>query len=101
MGVLYPVDYDCSDKELSDGHYVIMITHGDLDNLPCVPPEEKLVDIINPIEMTKLNAISDDILKTSMGYTDDKPFHYCTSLVFGVFDTYNGNNMYRIGILTL
>ena len=36
MGVLEQVDYDCTDKKLYDGDYVIMISDGVLDNLPCV-----------------------------------------------------------------
>ena len=41
MGVLEQVDYDCTDKKLYDGDYVIMISDGVLDNLPCVNKEEK------------------------------------------------------------
>lgn len=93
MGVLEQVDYDCTDKKLYDGDYVIMISDGVLDNLPCVNKEEKLVEIINAVKMKKPKAIAEEILKTSMGYNNEKAFDDCTVLVFGVFDTYSGNKM--------
>ena len=88
MGVLEQVDYDCTDKKLYDGDYVIMISDGVLDNLPCVNKEEKLVEIINSVRMKKPKAIADEILKKSMGYNHEKVFDVCTVLVFGLFDTY-------------
>ncbi len=93
MGVLEQVDYDCTDKKLYDGDYVIMISDGVLDNLPCVNKEEKLVEIINAVKMKKPKAIAEEILKASMGYNNEKAFDDCTVLVFGVFDTYSGNKM--------
>ena len=93
MGVLEQVDYDCTDKKLYDGDYVIMISDGVLDNLPCVNKEEKLVEIINAVKMKKPKAIAEEILKTSMGYNNEKAFDDCTVLVCGVFDTYSGNKM--------
>ena len=93
MGVLEQVDYDCTDKKLYDGDYVIMISDGVLDNLPCVNKEEKLVEIINAVKMKKPKAIEEEILKASMGYNNEKAFDDCTVLVFGVFDTYSGNKM--------
>lgn len=93
MGVLEQVDYDCTDKKLYDGDYVIMISDGVLDNLPCVKKEEKLVEIINAVKMKKPKAIAEEILKASMGYNNEKAFDDCTVLVFGVFDTYSGNKM--------
>ena len=93
MGVLEQVDYDCTDKKLYDGDYVIMISDGVLDNLPCVNKEEKLVEIINAVKMKKPKAIAEEILKTSMGYNNEKAFDDFTVLVFGVFDTYSGNKM--------
>lgn len=93
MGVLEQVDYDCIDKKLYDGDYVIMISDGVLDNLPCVNKEEKLVEIINAVKMKKPKAIAEEILKASMGYNNEKAFDDCTVLVFGVFDTYSGNKM--------
>ena len=93
MGVLEQVDYDCTDKKLYDGDYVIMISDGVLDNLPCVNKEEKLVEIINAVKMKKPKAIAEEILKASMGYNNEKAFDDCTVLVFGVFDTYRGNKM--------
>ena len=93
MGVLEQVDYDCTDKKLYDGDYVIMISDGVLDNLPCVNKEEKLVEIINAVKMKKQKAIAEEILKASMGYNNEKAFDDCTVLVFGVFDTYSGNKM--------
>ena len=93
MGVLEQVDYDCTDKKLYDGDYVIMIRDGVLDNLPCVNKEEKLVEIINAVKMKKPKAIAEEILKASMGYNNEKAFDDCTVLVFGVFDTYSGNKM--------
>ena len=93
MGVLEQVDYDCTDKKLYDGDYVIMISDGVLDNLPCVNKEEKLVEIINAVKMKKPKAIAVEILKASMGYNNEKAFDDCTVLVFGVFDTYSGNKM--------
>lgn len=67
MGVLEQVDYDCTDKKLYDGDYVIMISDGVLDNLPCVNKEEKLVEIINSVRMKKPKAIADEILKSQWG----------------------------------
>ena len=93
MGVLEQVDYDCTDKKLYDGDYVIMISDGVLDNLPCVNKEEKLVEIINAVKMKKPKAIAEEMLKASMGYNNEKAFDDCTVLVFGVFDTYSGNKM--------
>ncbi len=93
MGVLEQDDYDCTDKKLYDGDYVIMISDGVLDNLPCVNKEEKLVEIINAVKMKKPKAIAEEILKASMGYNNEKAFDDCTVLVFGVFDTYSGNKM--------
>lgn len=93
MGVLEQVDYDCTDKKLYDGDYVIMISDGVLDNLPCVNKEEKLVEIINAVKMKKPKAIAEEILKASLGYNNEKAFDDCTVLVFGVFDTYSGNKM--------
>ena len=93
MGVLEQVDYECTDKKLYDGDYVIMISDGVLDNLPCVNKEEKLVEIINAVKMKKPKAIAEEILKASMGYNNEKAFDDCTVLVFGVFDTYSGNKM--------
>lgn len=93
MGVLEQVDYDCTDKKLYDGDYVIMISDGVLDNLPCVNKEEKLVEIINAVKMKKPKAIAEEILKASMDYNNEKAFDDCTVLVFGVFDTYSGNKM--------
>lgn len=93
MGVLEQVDYDCTDKKLYDDDYVIMISDGVLDNLPCVNKEEKLVEIINAVKMKKPKAIAEEILKASMGYNNEKAFDDCTVLVFGVFDTYSGNKM--------
>ena len=93
MGVLEQLDYDCTDKKLYDGDYVIMISDGVLDNLPCVNKEEKLVEIINAVKMKKPKAIAEEILKASMGYNNEKAFDDCTVLVFGVFDTYSGNKM--------
>ena len=93
MGVLEQVDYDCTDKKLYDGDYVIMISDGVLDNLPCVNKEEKFVEIINAVKMKKPKAIAEEILKASMGYNNEKAFDDCTVLVFGVFDTYSGNKM--------
>lgn len=93
MGVLEQVDYDCTDKKLYDGDYVIMISDGVLDNLPCVNKEEKLVEIINAVKMKKPKVIAEEILKASMGYNNEKAFDDCTVLVFGVFDTYSGNKM--------
>ena len=93
MGVLEQVDYDCTDKKLYDGDYVIMISDGVLDNIPCVNKEEKLVEIINAVKMKKPKAIAEEILKASMGYNNEKAFDDCTVLVFGVFDTYSGNKM--------
>lgn len=93
MGVLEQVDYDCTDKKLYDGDYVIMISDGVLDNLPCVNKEEKLVEIINAVKMKKPKAIAEEILKASMVYNNEKAFDDCTVLVFGVFDTYSGNKM--------
>ena len=93
MGVLEQVDYDCTDKKLYDGDYVIMISDGVLDNLPCVNKEEKLVEITNAVKMKKPKAIAEEILKASMGYNNEKAFDDCTVLVFGVFDTYSGNKM--------
>ena len=93
MGVLEQVDYDCTDKKLYDGDYVIMISDGVLDNLPCVNKEEKLVEIINAVKMKKPKAIAEEILKASMCYNNEKAFDDCTVLVFGVFDTYSGNKM--------
>lgn len=93
MGVLEQVDYDCTDKKLYDGDYVIMISDGVLDNLPCVNKEEKLVEIINAVKMKKPKAIAEEILKASMGYNNEKAFDDCTVLVFGVFDIYSGNKM--------
>ncbi len=54
---------------------------------------EKLVEIINAVKMKKPKAIAEEILKTSMGYNNEKAFDDCTVLVFGVFDTYSGNKM--------
>ena len=82
MGVLEQVDYDCTDKKLYDGDYVIMISDGVLDNLPCVNKEEKLVEIINAVKMKKPKAIAEEILKASMGYNNEKAFDDCTVLVF-------------------
>ena len=36
IGVLEKVDYDCTAKKLYDGDYVIMVSDGVLDNLPCL-----------------------------------------------------------------
>lgn len=89
MGVLEQVDYDCTAKKLYDGEYVIMVSDGVLDNLPCVNKEEKLVEIINGVSMKKPKAIADEILKKSMSYNHQEAFDDCTVLVFGLFDTYN------------
>lgn len=89
MGVLEQVDYDSTDKKLYDGDYVIMVSDGVLDNLPCVNKEEKMVEIINAVRMKKPKAIADEILKASMVYNHEKVCDDCTVLVFGLFDTYN------------
>lgn len=36
MGVLEQVDYDCTTKKLYDGDYIVMVSDGVLDNIPCV-----------------------------------------------------------------
>lgn len=88
MGVLEQVDYDCTDKKLYDGDYVIMVSDGVLDNLPGVNKEERLVEIINGVRLKKPKAIAEEILKKSIGYNHEEVFDDCTVLVFALFDTF-------------
>ena len=89
IGVLEKVDYDCTAKKLYDGDYVIMVSDGVLDNLPCLNKEEKMVEIIEEVVMKKPKAIADEILRKSMSYNNCEVCDDCTVLVFGLFDTYN------------
>lgn len=87
MGVLEQVDYDCTAKKLYNDDYVIMISDGVLDNLPCLDKEAMMVDIINGIKTKKPKAIAEEILKKSISYNNEQAFDDCTVLVFGLFDT--------------
>lgn len=89
IGVLEQVDYDCTTKKLYDGDYVVMVSDGILDNLPCVNKEEKMVEIINSIHVREPNAIAAKILEKSLAFNDMKAIDDCTVLVLGMFDTYD------------
>ncbi len=88
LGVLENVDYDCVTKKLYDGDYVVMISDGILDNLPCVKKEERMASIINDIAVKKPAAMAEEIMRKSLMYNDGKPLDDMTVLVLGVFDTY-------------
>lgn len=87
IGVLEKVDYDCTTKKLYDGDYVVMISDGILDNLPCVNKEEQMVDIINSIKVKEPNAMAKAILNNSLKCNNNKPSDDCTVMVIGLFDT--------------
>ena len=87
IGVLEKVDYDCTTKKLYDGDYVVMISDGILDNLPCVNKEEQMVDIINSIKLKEPNAMAKAILHNSLKCNNNTPSDDCTVMVIGLFDT--------------
>lgn len=87
IGVLEQVDYDCTTKKLYDNDYVVMVSDGILDNIPCLNKEEKLAEIINSIEVRNPEAMAEKILKKSLEYNHMKADDDCTVLVLGVFDT--------------
>lgn len=49
MGVLEQVDYDCTTKKLYDGDYIVMVSDGVLDNIPCVNKEERMAQMIHAL----------------------------------------------------
>ena len=88
IGVLEQVDYDCTTKKLYDGDYVVMISDGILDNIPCVNKEEKVAQIIHSISVREPSAMAEEILSKSLACNDMKAADDCTVLVLGLFDTY-------------
>lgn len=88
IGVLEQVDYDCTTKKLYDGDYVVMVSDGVLDNIPCVDKEEKAAEIINSITFREPTAMAEEILSRSLSLNNMKAADDCTVLVLGLFDTY-------------
>lgn len=88
IGVLEQVDYDCTTKKLYDGDYVVMISDGILDNIPCVDKEEKVAQMIHSLEVREPSAMAEEILSRSLAYNDMKAADDCTVVVLGLFDTY-------------
>lgn len=88
MGVLEQVDYDCTTKKLYDGDYVVMVSDGVLDNIPCVDKEEKVAQIIHSLTVREPSAMAEAILEQSLVCNDMKASDDCTVLVLGLFDTY-------------
>lgn len=88
IGVLEQVDYDCTTKKLYDGDYVVMISDGILDNIPCVNKEEKVAQMIHSINVREPSAMAEEILSRSLACNDMKAADDCTVLVLGLFDTY-------------
>jgi stage II sporulation protein E len=89
IGVLEQVDYDCTTKKLYDGDYVVMVSDGILDNIPCVDKEGKLAEIIHEIRLREPNAMAEEILKKSLACNKMRAVDDCTVLVLGLFDTYD------------
>ena len=88
IGVFEQVDYDCTTKKLYDGNYVVMVSDGILENLPFLKKEEKMVEIINSINVKEPNAMAREILAQSLKYNHNKASDDMTVLVLGLFDTY-------------
>lgn len=87
IGVLEQVDYDCTTKKLYDNDYIVMVSDGILENIPCLDKEEKMAEIINSISIRNPDAMADKILNESLKYNHMKATDDCTVLVLGVFDT--------------
>ena len=88
IGVLEQVDYDCTEKKLYDGDYVVMLSDGILENLPFINKEEKMVEIINSITLKAPEAMAGEILKKSLEYNEMMAKDDCTVIVMGLFDTH-------------
>lgn len=88
IGVLEQVDYDNTVKKLYDGDYIIMVSDGVLENLPCIDKEQKLVDIINEIQVQVPEKIAQEILHKSLECNSMIAKDDMTVIVAGVFDTY-------------
>ena len=88
MGVLEQVDYDCTTKKLYDGDYIVMVSDGVLDNIPCVNKEERMAQMIHALTIREPSAMAEKLLEQSLAYNDMKASDDCTVLVLGLFDTY-------------
>ena len=88
MGVLEQDDYDCTTKKLYDGDYIVMVSDGVLDNIPCVNKEERMAQMIHALTIREPSAMAEKLLEQSLAYNDMKASDDCTVLVLGLFDTY-------------
>ena len=87
MGVLEQVDYDCTTKKLYDGDYIVMVSDGVLDYIPCVNKEERMAQMIHALTIREPSAKAEKLLEQSLAYNDMKASDDCTVFVLGLFDT--------------
>lgn len=84
-GLMQQVDFDTASRKLYHGDYLIMMTDGVLDALPCEREEETMKEIIMDIHEEAPKEISRGILERVLGYSDYHARDDMTVLVAGVW----------------
>lgn len=86
IGVLEKTDYDCASKKLYDEDLIIMISDGVLENLLYEDKEERLVKLIESIDI-KAPGIFAQTLMEMVSNEKQQRNDDMSILVIGVFDT--------------
>lgn len=89
MGVLNDLDYDSSVKKMYAGDYIIMVSDGILEELPCVNKEKALMDIIAGLESRNPEIMAQEILSKVLEWPKLKEFSNkddMTVLVIGLYE---------------
>lgn len=85
LGLLEQMEFETSSRKLYHGDYVIMVTDGVLDALPCEKTEETMKEIILDVKEETPKEISRGILERVLGYSDYRARDDMTVLVAGMW----------------
>lgn len=89
MGVLAKVDFDYTMKKLYAGDYVIMVSDGVLEELPCVNKEKALMDIVAGLESRNPTIMAEEIISKVLLWPksiEEAPKDDMTALVIGLYE---------------